>query len=85
MLARMLRAAPRPPQQQQRLARWPVIASAPRGFATAAVSRHRSIALAREAAAPVQAARCMGAAAASPREAWLERSLEDGDSSAIVR
>jgi hypothetical protein len=61
-----------------------------RTFGTAAAaatapSRHRAIALARAAAAPLQAARSAGSALATPRQAWVERSLEDDECTAITR
>ena len=53
--------------------------------AATAPSRHRAIALARAAAAPLQAARSAGSALATPRQAWVERSLEDDECTAITR
>ena len=53
--------------------------------APAGVSRHRAIALTRAAAAQVQASQSTSVVQAPPREAWLERSLEDGQCVAITR
>lgn len=53
--------------------------------APAAVSRHRAIALTRAAAAAVQASQSTAAAHGPPRQAWLERSLEDDECVAITR
>ena len=82
----MLRLLPRsmPSRCWSHAARTFGTAPAAAAAAPAGVSRHRAIAMTRAAAAQLQAAQS-SVVQAPPREAWLERSLEDDQCVAITR